>query len=135
MKAMHVCLFVICINLAFPLLAPTGIFNGIGPAGTSTSDINILSMVGVAGFVAMFVAGGIVIAGWTFKTSAVVTAFGAIYAASAALMLSIIAQMMAISGVPIPNTGVITGVLTTLYAFIGVWGVLQIGGTPTGIME
>ena len=135
MKAMHICLFVICINLAFSLLAPTGIFSGVGPAGTSTGDINILGMIGVAGLVAMFVAGGIVIAGWSFKSSAVVTAFGAIYAASVTLMTSILAQMMMISGVPIPSTGVITGVIIALYAFVGVWGALQIGGTPTGPMD
>jgi hypothetical protein len=136
MKFMHVCMFIVCFNFAFLIITPMGLFGGgVGPSGVGTTDLNITGMIGVAVIVGALALGGVVIAGWTFKTSSVLTAFLGIYVASSALMLTIFAQLMAAIGVGIPSTAVMTGVITALYGFVGVEGAMQIAGTPYGIMD
>lgn len=136
MKFIHIALFVVCFNFAFVIISPMGLFGGgVGPTGVGAGDLNIVSMIGVAAIVSALALGGVVIAGWAFKTSSVLTAFLGIYIASSALMLTIFAQLIAAIGVGIPSTAIITGVIIALYGFVGVEGAMQIAGTPYGIME
>jgi len=136
MKAYHIGLFIICICLAFPLLEPTGIFSHSGPGNVSLETMPHYSDAFlVGGVVLVLVAGGIVIVGFSFKTSAVVGAFGLVYIFSVASMEAFLWQLMGISGLTHSESGLIIGILTALFGFIGVWGALQLAGTPTGIMD
>jgi len=135
-KFMHVCLFIVCFNFAFLIITPMGLFGGgVGPAGVGTTDLNIASMIAVSITVGALALGGIVIAGWTFKTSSVLTAFLGIYTSSSIVFGLLFAQLLAAIGVGIPSTAVITGVILALYGFVGVEGAMQIAGTPYGIMD
>jgi len=139
MKAYHVALFVICICLAFPLLEPTGVFNGIGPAGSTAEELKTLPNYSSAFLVASVVTalglGGMVIAGWSFKTSSVLGAFCIVYIFASSFMETFLWTLMNSSGLTHSENLLIIGVLTTLFGFIGVWGAIQLAGTPTGIMD
>jgi len=136
MKAYHVGLFICCICLAFPLLGPTGIFNSAGPGSVNLETMPHYSDAFlVGGVVLALAAGGMVIGGFSFKTSAVVGAFGLVYIFSVASMEAFMWQLMNISGLAHGESLLIIGTLTGLFGFIGVWGALQLAGTPTGIME
>jgi hypothetical protein len=52
------------------------------------------------------------------------------------MMLALLAQLLnSVANVAVLDLTVITGTIGTLYAVIGVWGAMQLAGTPSGIME
>lgn len=122
-RARDVSLFVICVAIAAPLIMMTGIF-GTGPAGGT--GIESAFVVGVV--VATLAAGGVSVMGWSFKTPAVLFAFGTIYVFSAALMTTMVAQLIR----PAEVAAIFVGVFLTLFAVIGVWAALEIAGGAHG---
>lgn len=118
--------FIICFNLSAILIAPTMIFN-VGPSGTSIlSDYFVLTAAATA-----LAVGGVSVMGWSFKIPAAITVFGAIYAASIAGMNILLFQIIH----PWEVAVIISGVLDTLTAIIGVVGILQLAGGPFASME
>jgi len=138
------------------MLAPTGVYdisptNPIGPAGSSLeemkSGLHYDEVFGVAAVVGLLVVGGVVFLGISFKTSAVIGAYSVVYGFAAGFMEAFLAQLLHVStsinpatGLPIPFLSgseilLITGVLTAVFGFIGVWGAIQLAGSPTGPMD
>jgi len=136
MRALQICLFVIALNFGFCLISPCNLFGGhVGPAGKTVESFSLDSALVVGAVIGLLMAGGAVIAGWTFKTSSVLSAFLAIYVFSVSMFTSVMNQMINAIGVDIPSATVFTGVILALYATVGVFGALQLAGTPAGTME
>lgn len=121
MKAYHIALFLICLNVAFPLLAPTGIFGAL-PGG-----VNVGSWLNVGAVVSALLAGGITWAGFSFKMSAAVSVFSGIYVGSSALMWTLLLQMHV-------HPAIITA-LGTVYAIVGIIALIQLATGPVGVAE
>jgi len=128
MRARDFSLYLICVALATPLVMLTGVFSA-GPEGVGTSAI--LSTFGVAAVIGMLAAGGVSIMGWSFKVPAVLTAFGAIYIFCAAMMTTMVAQMIR----PWEVAAVFSGVFVALFAVVGYFAALEIAGGAHGPME
>jgi hypothetical protein len=132
MRALEICYFIICLNIAIPLVGATGIF-GVGPAGVDPTALMLL--VGLA--VGMLTVGGISVMGWSFKAPAAISAFAGIYSASVAMVDVLIIQM--IGAIPDPSAlGIAVTfavAITTICTIIGVQGAIQIAGGAFGPME
>jgi len=126
MRMTEIFWFIICFNIAIPLVAATGIF-GTGPEGTSI----ISDYLTIAAAATALAVGGVSIMGWSFKVPAVITVLAAIYAASIAGMDVLIAQIIQ----PASIAATFAGVFTTIAAIVGVLGLIQIAGGAHGPME
>jgi len=133
MRWMNICMFLICLNAGFVIVSQMNLFNGLGIAGADTTSLTGPLVVGA--LISGLAVGGIVIAGWSFKSSAVLTEFLAIYVASAIMFHTTLSAMIYGMGVSVPGIGVIDTVLLGLYAFLGVEAAMQIQGTPFSQME
>jgi len=133
MRWMNICMFLICLNFGFALVSYMDLFNGLGIAGADTTSLTGPLVVGA--LISGLALGGIVIAGWSFKSSAVLTAFSAIYISSVIMFHTTLSAMIYGMGVSVPGIGVIDATLVGLYAFLGVEASLQIQGTPFGPMD
>lgn len=122
MRATEILLFVICFNVACPLVGLTGIF-GVGPEGT-----DIISSYLVWGAAAAALAAtGVSILGFSFKLPAVITIFASIYGASVAGMGTLLIQLH----IPVE----IIGALVSITMIVGIIGILQISGGAHGPMD
>lgn len=122
MRASDIMFFVLCFNIAAPLVAATGIF-GAGPAGAAA--LGGYFVWGAAA--AALAAGGVSVMGFSFKIPAVITVFGAMYGASVALMGTLLYQL----SIPV----LIVGAITSISAVVGIVGIIQIAGGAHGPME
>jgi len=111
----------------------TGIFTS-GPAGVSSDYVrNAFLVGGAAGIVTILAAGGTSIMGFSFKVPAVLGAFLVIYIFCAALITTLVGQMLAIAGAGI--SAVFSGVFIALFAVLGYLAAMEIAGGPMGPME
>jgi len=127
MRARDIALYTICVAIAAPLIAMTGIFS-TGPAGVDISTI--ASTFGVSVVIGILAAGGVSIMGWSFKVPAVLTSFLGIYVFCSTLIVTLTAQM-------IPNweiAAIFSGVFVTLFAVVGYFAALEIAGGAHGTM-
>lgn len=132
MRAVEIMLFVICFNVAAPLVGLTGIF-GVGPGGTDI--ISSYLMWGVAA--AALAATGVSIMGFSFKLPAVITIFGSIYGASVAGMGTLLLQILATgaTGADLANITILIATIVTIVTIVGILGILQISGGAHGPMD
>jgi len=127
MRARDISLYVICVAIAAPLIAMTGIF-ATGPAGMDVSTI--ASIFGVSVVIGILAAGGVSIMGWSFKVPAVLTSFLGIYVFCSTLIVTLTAQMIQNWQI----AAVFSGVFVTLFAVVGYFAALEIAGGAHGPM-
>lgn len=127
MRARDISLYLICVAVAAPLIAMTGIWI-TGPEGMGTSAIASVFTVSIV--IGILAAGGVSIMGWSFKVPAVLTAFLGIYVFCSTMMVTLIGQMIH----PWEIAAIFSGVLITLFAVVGYFAALEIAGGAHGPM-
>lgn len=116
MRALHIALFVLCLNLALLLVRASPDMVGAAPSQSSTKIDTTLELA-----VTAVIAGGIGLLGYSFKLTAVITLFSTVYAASVANFSIFLLNFTAIPAV-------VVAVFTTLETFVGVVAVIQLAG-------
>lgn len=128
MIARNIMLFIICVNVAAPIVALMGIYTG-GPAGTSSDAVG-LNYVTMAFAIGLLAAGGTTILLFNVRIPAILGVFTVMYVASVVMMTTLIAQMIQ----PFDVALIVSGVFVALAGIAGVLGAMEISGGPHGPM-
>jgi len=131
MRAREVSMYVICVAMAAPLVTMTGVFSA-GPSGVTAEYVKNAFM--VSGVVGVLASGGASIMGFSFKVPAVLTAFVGVYAFSAALLTTLVGQLIAGFTGAWDVAATFSGVFTAIFAVLGYYAALEIAGGPHGPM-
>lgn len=127
MRARDVMLYVICVNIAAPIVLNMGVFS-MGPAGTSSE---ILVFTTIAGAIALLVGGGVSLLLFNFKIPSVLTVYAGMFIGSGTMLATLILQLVS----PVEVAIAVDGVLVFLFGIIGVLGAMEIAGGAHGPME
>jgi hypothetical protein len=126
MRARDIMLYIICVNVAAPIVLNMGIYVG-GPAGTST-DTLVYTTISIA--IGLLAAGGVSVFAYNFKIPAILTVYSAMYVGSGTMLGVLILQI-------VPQIEIAAGInvmLGILLGVIGVFGAMEISGGPHGPM-
>lgn len=126
MRARDIMLYIICVNVAAPIVLNMGIYAG-GPGGTS---MDALTYTTISIAIGLLAAGGVSVFAYNFKVPAILTVYSTMYVGSGTMLGALIIQI-------VPQFEIAAGINVTLgilLGVIGVFGAMEIAGGPHGPM-